>query len=47
MAELRAVSADVWGATADVTNASDVERFMTGAAGALGRIDIVVCNVDG
>ena len=45
--ELRAVSADVWGATADVTNASDVERVVSGAAGPLGRIDIIVCNVGG
>lgn len=45
MAELRAVSSDVWGVTADVTNASDVDRFVSGAAGAMGRIDIVVCNV--
>ena len=47
LAELSAVSADVWGVTADVTNASDVERFVSGAASALGRIDIVVCNVGG
>ena len=45
MAELRAVSADVWGVNADVPNASDVERFVTRAAGALGWVDIVVCNV--
>ena len=42
MAELREVSSDVWGVTADVTNASDVDRFVSGAAGAVGRIDIVV-----
>ena len=47
MAELRTVSSNVWGVTADVTNASDVERFVSAAAGALGRIDIVVCNVGG
>ena len=47
MAELRAVSADVWGDTADVTDASDVEAFVAGAVGALGRIDVVVCNVGG
>ena len=47
MAELRVVSSDVWGTTADVTNASDVESFVSGAVGALGRIDIVVCNVGG
>ena len=47
MAELRNVSPDVWGVTADVTNGPDVERFVSGAAGALGRIDIVVCNVGG
>lgn len=47
IAELRTVSSDVWGDTADVTSASDVERVVSGAAGALGRIDIVVCNVGG
>lgn len=47
MAELRAISPDVWDATADVTNSSDVERFVSGAESALGRIDIVVCNVGG
>ncbi len=47
MAELKSVSPNVWGATADVTDASDVERFVSGAAAALGRIDIVVCNVGG
>ena len=47
MAELSAVSAEVWGVTADVTVKSDVERFVSGAATALGGIDIVVCNVGG
>ena len=47
MAELRAVSSNVWGATADVTDASEGERFVSRAASALGRIDIVVCNVGG
>ena len=47
MAELREVSSNVWGAAADVTVLSDVERFVSGVAGALGRIDIVVCNVGG
>ncbi len=30
MAELRAVSPDVWDAMADVTNSSDIERFVSG-----------------
>ena len=47
LADLREVTSEVWGVTADVTKASDVERFVSGAADALGRVDVVVCNVGG
>jgi 3-oxoacyl-[acyl-carrier protein] reductase len=47
MAELRAVTANVWEVTADVTSESDVEGFVSRAADTRGRIDIVVCNVGG
>lgn len=47
LSELRALSADAWAATADVTDSEDVTRFVSEAAGRFGSVDIVVCNVGG
>ena len=47
LSELRAISTDVWGSTADVTNSADVTQFVADAANRLGGIHIVVCNVGG
>lgn len=45
--ELRALESDAWGVTADVTNAADVESFISTAADRFGGLDILVCNVGG
>lgn len=47
LAELRTMTPKVWGVTADVTVAADVERFVHGAAQALGGVDALLCNVGG
>jgi len=47
LSQLRAVSPDAWGTTADVTDSEDVTRFVSDAAGRLGGVNIVVCNVGG
>ncbi len=45
--ELRSISPDVWGTTADVTDRQDIERFVSQGAETLGGLDAVVCNVGG
>ena len=45
--QLREISADVWGATADVTKAAEVTRVVDQVADKFGALDVVVCNVGG
>ena len=45
--ELRAITPHVWGTVADVTSRADMERFVSEAAGQLGGVDLLVCNVGG
>src|SRR3972149_2029289 len=46
-AELRAKGVRALGVVADLTKADDVERLVTEAAAAFGRIDVLVNNVGG
>jgi 3-oxoacyl-[acyl-carrier protein] reductase len=45
--DLRSVAPMAWGRTADVTDAAELEGFVSGAAEQLGGIDVLVCNVGG
>ncbi len=45
--ELRSISSNVWGATADVTSREDIERFISEGATYFGGLDALVCNVGG
>ncbi len=45
--ELQSISPSVWGAVADVTSRTDVERFVSEGAERLGGVDALVCNVGG
>ena len=43
----REAGAEVYGAAADVTSDEDMERFVSGAVGRFGRVDICVTNAGG
>ncbi len=47
LAELATISPQSWGCVADVTQAADVERFVSGAAEMLGGVNALICNVGG
>jgi 3-oxoacyl-[acyl-carrier protein] reductase len=47
LAELATISPRCWGCVADVTQAEQVERFVSGAAETLGGVDALICNVGG
>jgi 3-oxoacyl-[acyl-carrier protein] reductase len=47
LAELATLSTLSWGCVADVTQAENVEHFVSEAAATLGGVDALICNVGG